>query len=71
VKLRPNKAKKPEHVRQKRAKKTKSMQTVEKEDNGSNVVNPEAKARRYVELTFNFTRKACVFRLTRHPNAPM
>jgi hypothetical protein len=34
------------NVRQKRAKKTKSMQTVEKEDNGSNVVNPEAKARR-------------------------
>ncbi len=47
------------------------MQTVEKEDNESNVVNPEAKARRYVELTFNFTRKSYVFRLTRHPDAPM
>ncbi|KAH9561279.1 hypothetical protein CY35_05G013100 [Sphagnum magellanicum] len=47
VKLRPNKAKKPEHVQQIRAIKTKNMQTVEKEDKESNVVNPEAKAGRY------------------------
>ncbi|CAM6073420.1 unnamed protein product [Sphagnum tenellum] len=52
VKLRPNKGTKPEHVQQIRAIKTKNMQTVEKEDKESNVVNLEAKAERYVELTF-------------------
>ncbi|CAM6054077.1 unnamed protein product [Sphagnum tenellum] len=71
VKLRPNKATKPEHVQQIRAIETKYMQTVEKEDKESNVVNPEAKAGRYVELTFNFTPESCVFRLTRDPDAPM
>jgi hypothetical protein len=35
------------------------------------VVNPEAKAGRYVELTFNFTPESYVFRLTRDPDAPM
>ncbi|CAK9236335.1 unnamed protein product [Sphagnum troendelagicum] len=44
VKLRPNKGTKPEHVQQIRAIKTKNMQTVEKEDKESNVVNLEAKA---------------------------
>ncbi len=71
VKLRPNKVKKPEHVQRIRAIKTKNKQTVEKEDKESNVVNPEAKARRYVELTFIFTQESCVFHFTRGPDAPM